>query len=231
MGMKREMLVVFDMDGVLTEYPSSWEFVHRNIGVDNSNNASLFKTGSITYEEFMERDVSMWIGKLGTVPRSRIEEILSEIPVRADIVESISRLKMKGHKVAIVSGGISWLADGINRKVKFHYVFANSIMTDEKRNLIPSGVMNVNYRRKDICIKYLQELLNIGKENTVSIGDSLDDASMFSVSGYSIAYNPSVIRLSKSASATVRSPNLMPAIELVEEYGHMLEQKTNSSRQ
>ncbi|MHB1812108.1 MAG: HAD-IB family phosphatase [Thermoplasmataceae archaeon] len=216
--MKQGLLIVFDMDGVLTEYPSSWEYVHRNIGVDNRDNISLFNRGLITYEEFMEKDVSLWIRKLGKVPLSMIKSILAGIKLRSDLAESIGRLKREGHRVAIVSGGLSWLADEIDRMEKFHYVFANSIMTDGNGMILPTGIMNVNYKRKDISIMYLQELLGIDRKNTVSVGDSMDDSSMFSVSGYSIAYNPDRKELSQLASVTVNSSNLMPVVELIGKY-------------
>jgi len=223
MEVKQGLLVVFDMDGVLTQYPSSWEYVHRSMGVDNSENLSLFNSGSITYEQFMERDVSLWIKKFGQVPVGRIKEILSGILLRPDLVESIRRLKKEGHRVAIVSGGLSLLAEEIDRMEKFHYVFANSIGTDKKGFVIPTGIMNVNYRRKDMNIAYLQGILGIDRSHTVSVGDSMDDSSMFSVSGYSIAYNPNRKELSKLASATVVSEELMPVVELIENYVDSIE--------
>jgi phosphoserine phosphatase len=223
MVVKHSLLVAFDMDGVLTEYPSSWEYVHRSMGVDNSENVSLFNSGSITYEQFIERDVSLWIRKMGKVPVSRIKEILSGITLRPDLAESIRRLKKDGHRVAIVSGGLSLLAEEIDRMEKFHYVFANSILSDENGLVMPSGIMNVNYKRKDMNIAYMQALLGIGRSDTVSVGDSMDDASMFSVSGYSIAYNPNRKDLSKLASATVVSDKLMPVVELIENYAVSME--------
>lgn len=223
MEAKQGLLVTFDMDGVLTMCPSSWEYVHRSMGVDNSENVSLFNSGSITYEQFMERDVSLWIRKLGQVPVSRIKEILSGIMFRPDLVESIRRLKKDGHRVAIVSGGLSLLAEEIDRMEKFHYVFANRILEDKNGFVLPSGIMNVNYRRKDMNIVYLQGLLGIGRSHTVSVGDSMDDASMFSVSGYSIAYNPNRKGLSELASATVVSEKLMPVVELIENYAVSME--------
>ncbi len=223
MGLKHSMLVVFDMDGVLTGYSSSWEYVHKSIGVDNSENVALFNNGSINYEQFIERDVSLWIRKMGKVPVSMIKEILSGIPLRPDLVESIRRLKEDGHRVAIVSGGLSLLAEEIDRMEKFHYVFANSILSDTNGFVMPSGIMNVNYKRKDTNIAYMQGLLGVGKRDTVSVGDSMDDASMFSVSGYSIAYNPNRKGLSELASATVVSGKLMPVVDLIEKYASSME--------
>ena len=50
-------LVVFDMDGVLTTHPSSWEYVHRAMGVDNSENLRLYRTGNISYMDFLRIDL------------------------------------------------------------------------------------------------------------------------------------------------------------------------------
>ena len=53
-------LVVFDMDGVLTEYFSSWVRVHEHFGTDNDEALRLYMEGKIDDEEFMRRDIALW---------------------------------------------------------------------------------------------------------------------------------------------------------------------------
>ena len=60
-------LVVFDMDGVLADTPSSWVYVHQAFGVNNRANLDLYLQCEIDYDQFMRRDIRTW----GKVQASR----------------------------------------------------------------------------------------------------------------------------------------------------------------
>lgn len=70
-------IVVFDMDGVLVDTDSSWQFVHRKLNTDNSNNLKQFLNHKISYPEFMKKDIELW----GHVSINTIRNILNEVPL------------------------------------------------------------------------------------------------------------------------------------------------------
>jgi phosphoserine phosphatase len=208
-------LFVFDMDGVLTSDSSSWNYVHRRFSVDNHDLRQKFEAGEITYEDFLKGDVGLWIEKRGRVSKGEVISILREIPMTRGMTQTINTLKSQGKRVAIVSGGISWMADIVQSNVKFDDVNCNHICTDRDGFLIPEGIIEVDFKRKDLNIRSLQNKYSIPVERTVCVGDSLDDRSMFREAGFSIAFNPRHEELSGYADTVVRSADLMEVVNAV----------------
>ena len=52
-------IVVFDLDGVLVDIQSSWDWVHRHFGVDNDESLAQYLAGQIDDLEFMRRDIAL----------------------------------------------------------------------------------------------------------------------------------------------------------------------------
>ncbi len=209
-------LAVFDMDGVLTQIPSSWEFVHREIGVDNLMNLSLYRKGELPYIEFLRSDVELWIKKMGTVPSSLVKDILEKVPLRNGITETMSSLRRDGIRTAIISGGIYWLAERIGKIGEFNEIHANIIKTSGNGEIIPDGTVMVDPKRKDLILQDLQKHLGITEEETFSVGDTLQDVALFRHSGYSIAFNPHEHSMIKNASVTLTGNDLRAVLEQIQ---------------
>jgi len=208
-------LVAFDMDGVLTTHPSSWKFIHEYFGVDNSANLDAYRNGAITYGEFMSRDISLWLSKKPDLTKDDIISILSRIRMRDNVKRGVEKLKDAGIKVAIVSGGVSWLADLINDDPIFDYVFANEIVIDGKGRLTGKGKPNVIPSRKDIVIENIQSLVGCEKAETGSVGDSYFDRSMFSASRVAIAFNPRDEEVRNASTSILFSNDLLELSERI----------------
>lgn len=216
MEKKRFRLAVFDMDGVLTDIPSSWEFVHRKIGVDNKKNLSLFKKGEITYMEFLRSDVILWIEKMGTVPADFIKELLDQVPLRNGIAETMSSLRAMGMETAIISGGIYWLAEKIGGIGRFSEIYANRIKTNERNEIIPDGTVMVDPRKKDVILQEIQKRLGVSEGETFSVGDTMQDVALFRHSGYSIAFNAHENSMAGNASVSIEGNDLNLILEQIE---------------
>ena len=208
-------LVLWDMDGVLTEHPSSWKYIHERIGVDNSINRDSWLDGRITYREFMQKDIQLWLDKVGQFTKNQVTEMLSHIRERFNVSPAIEELKRNGIKSVIVSGGISWLADILNSGLIFDMVYANEILADANGNIIPDGIPHVIPDRKDIIIRGVQESLGISLEESASVGDSPFDISMFRRSGTRIAFNPRESSISEAADYVITSNDLYSVVERI----------------
>ncbi len=216
MGKTKFKLAVFDMDGVLTQAPSSWEFVHRELGVDNQNNLSLYRNGDLTYMEFLRSDVELWIEKMGTVPSKLIIDILGKVPLRAGITETMISLRRGGIETAIISGGIYWLAERIGKIGEFGEIHANKIKTNGNGEIIPDGTVMVDPKRKDLILQDLQKRIGVSEEETFSVGDTLQDVALFRHSGYSIAFNPNEHSMTKNATVTLKGNDLRLVLEQIQ---------------
>ena len=201
-------LVVFDLDGVLADFISSWMFVHRHFDVDNEKGYTLFMEKKISDEEFMKTDIALWLGKNPKVTEGDIQEILDGIPLVPGAKETFRELKRHGLRTVIISGGINLLAERIGKAVGADLVFANALDTMENGQLTGNGVSIVPLRGKDQVLKKVQEELGITREETVAVGDSVIDLALFDQSGLTIAFNCSSKELLDRADVHVEKKDL-----------------------
>lgn len=187
--MRKYKLVAFDLDGVLTDHISSWMWVHQHFNVDNEEGYRLFQEKKIDDLEFMRKDISLWLKKKPDLKEYEVEEILNKVPITKGSKETFEVLKMNGIKTAIISGGIDLLAKRVGAYVGADFVFANALKRRKDGTLTGEGISIVPLRRKDIILAKLQRELNIKKEETVAVGDSLIDIPLFQQAGLAIAFN------------------------------------------
>ena len=183
-------LVVFDMDGVLTEYFSSWVWVHEHFGTNNDESLEAYLRGEIEDMEFMRRDIALWMKKKENLRKEHFEEIFEAVPIREGAGELIRWLKENGVKTAIISGGIDILAHRIAEELGIDRVFANGLEFDEKGRLTGNGILRVVLRDKSIILRELKKELRVEKKDCAAVGDSNIDATMFEECALGIAFNP-----------------------------------------
>jgi phosphoserine phosphatase len=202
--MPKIKMVVFDMDGVLVSAKSSWDFIHSYFHVNNDENFRRYKRGEIDYKEFMRSDILLW----GDTSRSEIESILNKIELHKGAKETISKLRLAGYKTAIISGGISLLADRVMRELGIDHSFSNALLFDENEKLTGEGVQVVTLFNKGIILKQVAAEEGISPNECVAVGDSKYDVYMFKIAGYSIAFNPKDEEVKEEADVIINSEDL-----------------------
>ncbi|MCL5989436.1 MAG: HAD-IB family phosphatase [Candidatus Thermoplasmatota archaeon] len=214
--MKKIKLIAFDMDGVLTNEVSSWEYLHRAFGVSNKSNWDLYERDRISYEEFLKSDVSLWLDKFGKVSERTVREILDKIELKQNLKDTLSKIRNSGIKIIIISGGIYWLAEKINTIVSFDDIYANCILVDSNGFLKKEGFAPVDPKKKGELLEKIQGIYDIRDENTVVVGDSDHDVLMFDHAAFSIAFNPSSRHVADSANYVVLGENFSVITEVLE---------------
>ena len=178
-------MVVFDLDGVLVDIDSSWQRVHEAFGVDNEVNFQKYLRGQIDFKEFMRSDIRLWDRpKIG-----QIAKILGEAPLMKGAVETVVGLKKVGYMIAIISSGISILADRVEEELGIDYSYANRLLVGDDGRLTGEGEEVVALTDKDVVLKRLAEAGGIATDQCVVIGDSRFDIPLFKNAGLSIAFN------------------------------------------
>lgn len=213
-------LAVFDMDGVLTKEKSSWQFVNRHLGIDNTTNLESLRDGKIKYEELFIKEIIEWLKIDRKFSGEDLSRILSEIRLVDNLVNSISEIKDMGIRCAIISGGLYPLAARIAQMTGIGIVHANDIILDDQGILTPRGRIMVDPTRKDKVITEIQKSLDVREDETVSVGDSPEDEKMFIHSGKSIFIAHSPESFSKVASLTLGSGNLAPVVNKIRAWNH-----------
>ncbi len=206
-------LVAFDMDGVLTEDPSSWHFVHRNMGIDNSEYLELYRKGKISYQEFLNSDISLWISSYPGITKGDIVSLLRKISIRRNIPKLVETLRDNNIIPVIISGGISWLSDLITSEAEFYASYANVVRVDDYGRILPEGVAIVDPRHKDNVLRGIQLKNGIDISETASVGDSSYDISLFRCSSLRIAFSPNSESLVEHATHIIKSGELLDVLQ------------------
>jgi phosphoserine phosphatase len=203
-------LVIFDLDGTLTQERSIWEYIHIRLGKwygFAEEYQKQFLAGKISYEEFCEHDAHVWKGM-------RVEELLKivqTVPFHPGADELIGYLKGRGLKLAMVSSGLSILSNWVHRSYGFDYSVSNDLLHE---NGILTGKVRIQvyYDKKAEWVKRILEQFNVRAEEVMAIGDSIGDIDMFQMVGFSVAFNSSCSDLDKIANVCIRSQNLADII-------------------
>ena len=208
-------LVAFDMDGVLADTESSWTYVHKHFGVNNDHSLRAYLDGEIDDQEFIRRDISLWKKKDPALTMNAVRRILDDVPTMNGAEETVAELRRRGIKTAIISAGIDLLAERLAVELKMDMFFANGFVADCAGRLTGQGVLNVRLAEKGDKVRLVAELLDIGKEEIVSVGNSRFDTPMFDASEIGIAFCPIDEEVREKADIVVEEKDLRIILESI----------------
>jgi phosphoserine phosphatase len=132
--------VIFDLDGTLTKTPSPWQYVHERLGVWEStacNYLDEWLAGRISYEEFCQRDASLWNGRsLG-----EIHSYLDEIELNRHVPLVVERLVAARMPSIIISSGFKYVASKIQDQCNWNplWIYANELVDGPSVRINVSG--------------------------------------------------------------------------------------------
>jgi phosphoserine phosphatase len=203
-------LVIFDLDGTLTEEKSIWQYIHRRLGkwygfVEKYN--EKFMSGELSYKELCEFEAQTWKGR-------RVDELLEivkTVPFHAGVDELIAYVKNRGLKLALVSSGLSVLSNWVHERYGFDYSISNDLLHE---NGILTGKVKIQVYndQKAKWVKRILKQFGVKPEESIAIGDSVGDLEMFRLAGFSIAFNSSCKPLDQIATLCIQSQNLADII-------------------
>lgn len=213
MSMKKKeqfKLVIFDLDGTLTQERSIWEYIHKQLGkwygfAEEYQN--LFLAGKISYNEFCERDAQVWKG----MKVEELLEIVKTVPFHPGVDELINYFKQKRLKLSMVSSGLSLLTRWVHQKYGFDYSVSNDLL-HENGVLTGKVKIQVYFDKKAEWVKKILKQFGVKPEEAIAIGDSKGDINMFRRVGFSITFNSSCKELDQIASVCIQSQNLADII-------------------
>ena len=146
---------------------------------------------------------------------SKIQSILSEVPLMPGAHDTIRALRDRGIKTAIVSAGIDLLAERIADELGVDIDMANGLVTDNRGRLSGEGILRVRLMDKGDAVTDVAKRLDIPREEVVSIGNSRYDVTMFERSGMGIAFMPSDEHVRESADAVVDEKDLRGILKYI----------------
>lgn len=202
-------LVALDLDGVLLVEDSSWDVFHRTYGTagpERDRHMELFYAGRIDYDTWARLDASMWRG----LEISRVERRIPDLNLTEHAAELVREIHSIGVSTAILSTGLSQIANRIAAELEIQRVIANEL---EVVDGLMTGRVKIrcSFHEKGDVLRRLTEELSLPLERTACIGDAENDLTMFDTAGLAIAYNPSSAEVARRASLVVRGSSLRQA--------------------
>lgn len=215
-------LVCLDMDRVLVDHLSTWQFVYDKLGISNDESFSLYNQGLLDEWEWIKLDLAL-IKSASEAPTTdeALRSHMEGMPMMKGWRTLIQHLLDLDVHVAIVSGGLQKTArdiaaefpsrqpwrrrwGGIDRHTsrekcggmdsKLH-VFTNgwlvgSPLQNGEHLIQDFGRYQVQMHGKGAIVRMLQRRLDVRKDRTASVGDSMGDVGMFAESGCAVLFNP-----------------------------------------
>ncbi len=187
-------LLASDFDGTLLDInSSSWFLITSALGCEkeDSINEELFKKGKISYAEWSRRTIELY--KKYGLTKKKFIELASSQKLVDSCVETLKKLRERGLKTCIISGGIKNFYDYFEKKegLKVDFPrFCTELFFDEEGKLIGGTYSNYDYEGKIEVLKEICNILKISSKEVVFVGDSENDLPIFKVVGLSVAISP-----------------------------------------
>jgi phosphoserine phosphatase len=178
--------VIFDLDGTLTKIPSPWRYVHERLGVWE-NTACYYLdewlSGRISYEEFCQRDASLWNGR-------RVDEIyayLDEIELNRHVPAVVQKLVAARIPSVIISSGFKYVASKIQERCGWDplVIHANELTEGPVVRINVSGDFKSPISKKALAERSLAAVGSTMSESLV-VSDTTRDLEQLSDCGYKL---------------------------------------------
>lgn len=178
--------VIFDLDGTLTKTPSPWQYVHQRLGVWETKACNYLEewlSGKICYEDFCQRDTSLWNGR--TV--GEIHSYLDEIEWNRHVPTVVERLKAARIPSVIISSGFKYVAVKIQAQCGWDplLIYANELADGPVVRINVSGDFMSPISKKALAE---QALASVGSTmaGTLVVSDTTRDLKQLDDCGYKL---------------------------------------------
>lgn len=180
--------VVFDVDGVLLTFKSSWEMVHKAFGSRGSlEDMKLYFKGLLSYEEWCKRDWERWREAKGDLKKEDVERVFEDIEkyLHPSARESVELAKKRGMAVGLLSAGLEASTSRVANKLGVHLWLANPCYPCKSV---------VEPKNKAKGLRRLLSKLDIDTKETIYVGDSIIDVPAMLEAGCSIGLRSEELR-------------------------------------
>ncbi|WP_119393371.1 phosphoserine phosphatase SerB [Salinibius halmophilus] len=199
---RNRRLVVFDMDSTLIEAEVIDELaIEAGVGEQVADITEAAMRGEIDFQESFRQRLALLEGLS--------EDVLQGVAERLVITEGaehlISTLNTLGYKTAIISGGFTYFAQYLQKRLGIDYIHANELeIVDGKVTGQVKGII-VDGARKAELLQEIAASLGIRLQQVIAVGDGANDLPMLSVAGLGIAFRakPIVKESAKQSISTL----------------------------
>jgi phosphoserine phosphatase SerB len=194
-------IVFFDMDGVLFDVgyfengknvsASSWKILADAIGAGKDEDALKEKWKNNELKHFLQWvHKTIEIYKAHGLTKNKFDEIINSIPLMPGAKETVAELKKRGYLTCVITGSFKELAYRARKELGIDFIVsACEFVFDPKGQLVDYIAFPSDYNGKVKFFETIISGLGIKPEETVMVGDGVNDIQVAEEAGFSIAFN------------------------------------------
>lgn len=178
-------LVCFDMDSTLIKAEVIDELARRHgVGEEVAEVTERAMRGELDFKaSFRER-----MSKLVGLDESVLAEIAEELPLMEGVERLMVNLKRLGYRTAILSGGFTYFALHLQKKLGFDEIHANELIIENGKVTGEVSEPIVDAERKAELLEVIALRQGFTLDQTIAVGDGANDLKMLAKAGMGIAF-------------------------------------------
>lgn len=183
---RTKRLIVMDMDSTLIRIECIDELARMHGVVDQvSDITRRAMQGELDFEQSLRARVALLAG----MPWQQVQSLADDLPITEGAERLIAVLKGLGMKTAVISGGFTFAADTLKKRLGLDFAYANTL--EVKDGVLTGRVKDpiVTAQRKADLTEGIALQEGIALEQVVAVGDGANDAAMIEKAGLGIAFH------------------------------------------
>lgn len=199
---RNRRLICVDMDSTFIQTEVIDELADRaNVGEQVREITLSAMRGEIDFKESFRRRCALLAG----LDVSAKQDIIDHLPITEGADRLFRTLKRCGYKIAILSGGFTFVGEYLQQKFGVDYVYAHTL--EEKDGKFTGRHLGeiIDGDRKAELLEQIAHEEGIDLRQVIAVGDGANDLKMLSKAGLGIAFHakPKVKDASKQAISTI----------------------------
>ena len=199
---RNRRLICVDMDSTFIQTEVIDELAMR-AGVGDEVKAITLSAmrGEIDFKESFKRRVALLKGLDASVQ----QDIIDHLPITEGADRLFYVLKKCGFKIAILSGGFTFVGKYLQQRFGVDYVYANDLEIEDGKFTGRYLGDVVDAKRKAELLQLIAQVEHIDLAQVIAVGDGANDLNMLGIAGLGIAFHakPKVQASARQAISTV----------------------------
>jgi phosphoserine phosphatase len=201
---RSKRLVVMDMDSTLIQIEIIDEMARLHGVVEQvSDITHRAMNGELNFEQSLEERVRLLEG----LPFEACLKLAENLPLSEGAERLLSVLRILGYRTGVISGGFTFAADALKRRLGLDYAYANVLEVKDGRLTGKVRLPIVGPQRKADLLDVIAQQEGIAMEQTIAIGDGANDLAMLEKAGLGIAFHAKA-KLREAADTSVSAGGL-----------------------
>ncbi len=199
---RNRRLVAFDMDSTLIQTEVIDELAAlAGVGDQVRRITEAAMRGELDFRASFRRRVALLKG----LPETAMEAVVARVPLMDGAERLTATLRRLGYRMAILSGGFTFVGRELQRRLGIDYLHANEL---EIADGVVTGEVTaeiVDGARKAALLKEIARAEGLCMEQVIAVGDGANDLPMLSAAGLGIAFRakPVVRQSARQAISTM----------------------------